>query len=116
VYLDFFMSQLLARRLQRAGKLSFSMDEKNREDVTEAVLAGAVDESMGRPHILKSSGWMAPKRRSWWSKENTDEVPGPDIGGIGRPYCPHTSGNCPDLRSVSDAGGSLCDPFHLAQP
>jgi hypothetical protein len=34
VYLDFFMSQLLARRLQRAGKLSFSMDEKNREDVT----------------------------------------------------------------------------------
>jgi hypothetical protein len=33
VYLDFFMSQLLARRLQRAGKLSFSMDEKNREDV-----------------------------------------------------------------------------------
>jgi hypothetical protein len=28
VYLDFFMFQLLARRLQRAGKLSLNMDEK----------------------------------------------------------------------------------------
>ena len=28
VYLDFFMSQLLARRLQRAGKLSLNMGEK----------------------------------------------------------------------------------------
>ena len=28
VYLDFFICQLLARRLQRAGKLSFNMDEK----------------------------------------------------------------------------------------
>jgi hypothetical protein len=43
------MSQLLARRLQRAGKLSLGLDEKNREDVKRRKLTLDLDEKPGDP-------------------------------------------------------------------
>src|ERR1700750_3041259 len=53
VYLDFFMSQLLARRLQRAGKLTFRLAEKT----------GSTSMELCRKHGMSSATYYAWKAK-----------------------------------------------------